>query len=52
MIVNEGIEIEFERLVKNNANINRKNEDGNSALSLAATNGKKYILSLNIYFSE
>lgn len=47
MIVNEGNETEFERLVRSGVNINQKNENGSSAIILAAEKGEKWFLPWN-----
>lgn len=47
MIVNEGNEIDFGRLIKSGINVNHKGENGNSAIILAAETGKKWLLSWN-----
>lgn len=50
MVLNEGNEAEFKRLVANGANLNHKNEHGNSAIILAAEKGNHQILSLKMSF--
>lgn len=39
-MLNEGNENEVKRLIDNGANIKHKNQDGNSAIILAAKHGK------------